>query len=82
LISYKKLVSKKILIFMSISTRNGPQLGWGTLHYGIRASGSNTRLVWAKNQCELGKFVVTDFVCVNLGKKEKLERNPQIHEKI
>jgi hypothetical protein len=66
---------------MSIPHRNVPRLGWGTLHYGIRASGSNTRLVWAKNQSELVKFIVADFVCDRFGEKQKnLERNPQIHE--
>jgi hypothetical protein len=59
----------KILVFMSITHHNVPQLGWGTLHYGIRASGSNTGLVWAKIQSELVKFSVTDFVLCEFGEK-------------
>jgi hypothetical protein len=48
------------------------------LHYGIRVSGLNTRLVWAKNQCKLGKFTVTDFsLCEFVGKQRKSERNQE-----
>jgi hypothetical protein len=58
-------------------------LSWalGTLHYGIRASGSNTGLYGLKNQSELVKFVVAYFVCDRFGGKTKiLERNPQFRE--
>jgi hypothetical protein len=59
------------------------KLGLGTLQSGIRASGSNTGLGWARIRSELVKFVVADFVCDNLGKNEEFrEKSPNLWEKI
>jgi hypothetical protein len=33
--------------------------------------GSNIRLVWANNQCKLGKFIVADFGLCIFGEKQR-----------
>jgi hypothetical protein len=43
-----------------------------TLYYGILASGSNTMLVWAKNQSEFVKFIVAYFACDRFGGKWRI----------
>jgi hypothetical protein len=58
---------------MSISACNVPQLSWGTLHIGIKASGSTLDLYGPRTNVNLVKFIVTYFSVTNLGKMMKLE---------
>jgi len=48
---------------------NVPQFGWGMLHYGIRESGSNIRLVWAKADGIWKKMCCCRLVCEEFGGK-------------
>jgi hypothetical protein len=53
-------------------------LGWGTLHYGIRAFVSNTKLIWDKKHSQLVKFIVVDFICDEFGEnREEHSRIPK-----
>jgi hypothetical protein len=69
--------------FMSILHDNVFQLGWGVLHYGIRASGSNTVLGLALTNVSLTNLLLQILSVMNLGKyREKQSDIPKFVSKI
>jgi hypothetical protein len=53
----------------------------GMLQSGIKASSSNTRLVWAKTSANWENSLLYILIYAKFGKTKKLERNPQFCEK-